>query len=85
MCWVFDVSPSHLRKILWSNSLTDIEVRTKLKLGFEQAVLVQGYQSLISVVSAALGGKPTQAEVAVPVVPQTREELEASFKAVFGG
>ncbi len=83
---MFDVSPSATRIVLWENSLADIETRTKIKLGFEQAVLVQGYQTLISVVSSALGGKPNRSHENEDVtLPQDPKDIQAAFKAVFGG
>ena len=85
MCWVFAVSPSQIGPIRWGNSLRDIEVRTKLKVGENQARIVQDYQPLISVVSEVFGSSETKSQAAtVGSGPQTADELTAAFNSVFG-
>lgn len=84
MCWVFGVSPSKTGTIKWTNSLRDIEVRTKLKVGENQARIVQDYQTLISVVSEAFGGGDKTSDTSAGKSPSTVAELTNSFNAVFG-
>jgi len=49
-------------------------------LGREQALISQNFQTMAILVSQAFGGKKKDKAV----VPQTKEELEASFRSVFG-
>jgi hypothetical protein len=93
MCWVFETVPSKLNRILWSHSRRDVVVATKLKVGHEQALITQTYTSLVSVVSQALGAKPTggsgggggggEAPEGV-MVPKNEDEMRQAFKSVFG-
>ncbi len=50
-------------------------------MGREQALIIQNFQTLATIVSQAFGEKKKKDQV---VVPQTKEELEASFRSVFG-
>lgn len=52
----------------------------RLHLGREQALIVQNFQTIAMIVSQAFGGKKKK-DVAVP---KTKEELETSFKSIFG-
>jgi len=64
----------------------DIETRAKLKVGAEQARIVQNYQTLVEVVSAALGGKESSPS-SVPAgaaMPKNSRELTQAFNSVFG-
>ena len=58
----------------------------RLKFGAEQAKLNQGYQALISVVSAALGGSKSSGSSAPPgtMVPQNMDQMRAAMRAVLG-
>lgn len=49
-------------------------------MGREQALIIQNFQSMATIVSQAFGGKKENK----PVEPKTKEELEASFRSVFG-
>jgi hypothetical protein len=92
MCWVYDVAPSHLRPIVWSRTRSDIQTQIQLKVGFNQALIVQSYKSLVSVVSQALGGDPEAAPEeekpkSTPINPnaaQTSAQAMAQFASVFG-
>lgn len=50
-------------------------------MGREQALIIQNFQSMATIVSQAFGGKKDSNK---PVEPKTKEELEASFRSVFG-
>lgn len=87
---VFDCVPSDIKQVYWKFTLNDLRVKMRLYLGEKQAGIVQNYQSLSLVVSQAMGGKSkSSASRANPsneeaLVPQTKNELLASFKGVFG-
>jgi hypothetical protein len=49
-------------------------------MGHQQALIIQNFQTLATIVSQAFGGKKENK----PTMPQTKEELEASFRSVFG-
>lgn len=77
---MFQCAPSHLDSIYWSHTYTDIKLMTKLKVGHEQARVVQDYQTLAMVVSQALGGGKKSSDGAV----KTKEEALSQFASVFG-
>lgn len=80
MCLVFDTVPSELNTIYWRNTLKDIRVRLRLHMGQQQALIIQNFQTLATIVSQAFGAKKEKKAVE----PQTQAELEASFRSVFG-
>ncbi len=91
MCWVFDVSPSQLRGVFWSNSHRDVKMRMRLKAQFQQVMIVQQYSTIASIISRALGGKPEKRKRPGPpkgldekLFPQTEQELRAVFQRAFG-
>jgi len=49
-------------------------------MGREQALIIQNFQTLATIVSQAFGSEKKNKAT----VPQTKEELEASFRSVFG-
>lgn len=77
---MFDVSPSQVNVILWSNSDADLRMRLRLRAGFEQARLVQHYQSMGSLVRQIFAPKEE------PPAPQPRnlQEMKQMFNSVFG-
>ena len=73
----------------WTNSLGDIETRTRLKVGNHQALLVQDYQTLVSIMSQILGGEPQSGgRPASPEPegfrPKNVEEMTMAFNSVLG-
>ncbi len=78
---MFDSVPSDIDEIYWRCSLKDIRVKLRLYLGHQQALIVQNFQSLATIVSQAFGGKKKNDDV---VVPQSKDELEIAFRSVFG-
>lgn len=69
--------------------MRDLEAVVKIKSGERQAMILQDYQVLASVVSQALGGKPQGAETssAPPpgtLVPKNMDEMRRAFTAVMG-
>lgn len=82
ICWAFDTVPSRLNGLFWSYTFGDISF--KLRVAASQAVVEhnQQYQTLVKVVSQALGGgkkdsKPKARE------PANASEMQALFNAVF--
>lgn len=61
---------------------------TKLKVSYQQSIIVQDYQTLAYVASQILGGSPSGETQAVPddgvLRPKNVKELEAAMKKVFG-
>lgn len=80
LCWVFGEPPSRLRStILWQYSKQDIDMLVRVKLGHEQAVLLQEYENLLLTAHAVFGGKKRKA-----IEPGSFEEAASMLKA-FGG
>lgn len=81
ICWAFDTVPSRLNCLFWEYTFGDISY--KLRVAASQAVVEhnQQYQTLVKVISQALGGgKPDK--------PKAREasnaaEMQALFNSVF--
>lgn len=78
--------PSKLPLIWWDNSFSDTEAKVRIKVGFEQSKLVQAHQSLISVISAALGNgaSDNDAPPANTLVPQNMDQMRFAFQSVLG-
>lgn len=53
-------------------------------MGYEQSKLVQAHQSLIAVVSAALGGGEKEGPPPNTIVPQNVEQLKFAMQTVLG-
>jgi len=79
---VFATIPSELDEIYWRCTVKDIKVKMRLYLGRHQALIVQDFQNLATIVSQAFGGKKSSADNAVK--PQSADELKAAFGSVFG-
>ena len=79
ICWVFEISPSQVSKVLWANSDNDLRVRLRLRAGFEQVRLVQHYQSMGAIARQLFGAKEETAPQ-----PQNVHELKQMFNSVFG-
>ena len=77
---MFDSVPSDLIEIYWRCSIKDIRVKLRLYLGHQQALIVQNFQSMATIVSQAFGGKKKDK----PVEPKSQAELELAFRSVFG-
>ncbi len=81
MCFVLDVYPSQLTRKYWQLTFEDLSVATDLKVGQEMARLTQNYESLIKVVSKALGGEEKKQK---PTVMQNAEHAKQAFAQLFG-
>ena len=72
-----------MARVVWANSDADIRMRLRLRVGFEQARLVQHYQSMGAIVRQLFGGEREHPDTDAPQ-PQTEEELKRMFAGVFG-
>lgn len=77
---VFDSVPSEADEIYWRYTLKDIRVKLRLFLGKHQALIVQDFQTLSTIVSQAFGGK----KKSNVQEPKTKEEFDLAFRSVFG-
>ncbi len=66
--------------MLWANSREDVRVRLRLRAGFEQARLVQHYQSMGAIARQLFGAKEPER----PPEPRTFDELKKMVGDVFG-
>jgi hypothetical protein len=71
---------SALDEKLWDYSYADLRSLLKLKFGYEQAKIIQEYQTLSLLMSAVFGGK--KKDVASP---GSFEEAAAAFQGLVGG
>ena len=78
---MFNSVPSELDQIYWRFTLNDIKMKLRLHMGHHQALIVQEFQTIASIVGQAFGGKSNKAKV---VQPSSAEELQAAFGSVFG-
>lgn len=97
ICWAFDTVPSRLRELYWSHTLDDLRTKVRLKVGYETTVALQSYNTLASIVTAALGGKskssgkrtvdfsrPLEDQFDQVFVPKNEDELKIALNAVLG-
>lgn len=77
---MFDSVPSDLDEIYWRCTLKDIRVKLRLYLGHQQALIVQNFQSMATIVAQAFGNKKKDK----PAEPKNKAELELAFRSVFG-
>lgn len=73
--------PSQLDALYWSNSLRDLKSRVDLRSQFEVAKVNQTFESLVQVVSMALGGDDTSAE---EEAVGSYDELERAVRMMTG-
>jgi len=77
---VFSVVPSETTEIYWRYTLKDIRVKLRLFMGNQQALIVQQFQTMATIVSQAFGSGKNKSDT---IKPQTKEELTAAFGSVF--
>jgi hypothetical protein len=92
-CWVFDVVPSKLRPVLFSNSMADIQFKTKMRVSYQQVLISQEHQVLANIMRRILGGgSSSTSKVPTPIgapqadnvyAPKTADELKMAFSKVF--
>lgn len=56
MCFAFDVSPSDLPTLYEEKAWCDLQHKVQLRLQFEQSKVLQEFQNLGLILSAAFGG-----------------------------
>jgi len=64
---------------MWQNTHKDLQTQLKIKMGFENARLMQDFQGIAFIVSKAFGSSK---ETVKP--PDTFDEAEAQLNAVLG-
>jgi hypothetical protein len=87
VCWAFDTAPSRLPIVFWAHSHNDLQTKVRLKIGHEQAKVIQDFQTMAQILSAAFGGggKSSGSAPSGDVAkPQSVEELQAAMTNVFG-
>jgi hypothetical protein len=65
--------------VYWTHSLKDLRTALNLKVGHQQSLILQEYQTISSLLALVFGGKSSQ-----PKPLQSFDEAAAAFGAVFG-
>lgn len=79
VCWSFNVVPSQLPQVYWSNTRLDLKTKLRLRVGEEAAKLLHGFENFVETVSMALGGKKSKGKAI-----DSAEEARFKFAKVFG-
>lgn len=79
ICWVFSTTPSGLDDLLWTVTLEDIRIKLKLKVGYEQAIILQQFSNVATIVSKALGGGKEEKGEAPKDIVDAQLQLNSVF------
>lgn len=60
MCWAFDVCEGELEELYWTYSFREIQRKLQLKFGQLSAEHICQHNSLVQIISQALGGAPDE-------------------------
>lgn len=82
---VFDALPSTLIEVYWKYTLNDIRVATRLHLGRQQALIVQDFDTMATLLSQAFGGKKGKKKGGQMAKAKSKAEMQNALKGLFGG
>lgn len=78
--WAFEVTPTKLPEVFWSNSLEEIQTYSRLRLSWFQAQAFQEHQIMRIIMEQAFGSS-TKSDSSGE--PKTKEEAKAMLSGLF--
>lgn len=86
ICWSFDVVPSQVLHVYWAFSYADLRYKLRIKSGEFMIGHHQQFEALVKVINQALGGGSGKSSPPPKKAfePQTADQMQAAFNAVFG-
>lgn len=80
---VYQTAPSVVSEVYWKYTLNDIRVAIRLHLGRQQALIVQDFDTMATLLSQAFGGKKSKKGGAKKVA-KSKADMQQAMKGMFG-
>ncbi|WP_419902132.1 hypothetical protein [Kiloniella sp.] len=79
LCWATDTRPSQIAVLLWSHTHRDIKTILKIKVGYEQTIILQNYASISLLLNQAFGGNSKEQVKTPSNIMEAKQQLSGIF------